>query len=181
LDKKSGQFSIYKDNPYDKVRLSSDIVYSIFEDKSGILWIGTAGDGVNKLDFRKLQFVNYSYQPDNQKSLSNNKIYSLVEDDKGIIWIGTYGGGLNKFDPNNKKNEFERFIHDDKDKNSLKDNGVYCTVKDNNGILWIGMQTGLDFFDTRREKFIRTKNFPVLPGTPGPAVFSLAQTSASEI
>ena len=74
-------FLFLKDNPYDKVRLSTDIVYSIFEDKSGILWIGTAGDGVNKLDFRKLQFVYYSYQPDNKRSLSNNKGFCIFKPD----------------------------------------------------------------------------------------------------
>ena len=88
---------------------------------------------------------------------------------------------LNRFDPSKKNLEFERFSHGLSDKTSILNNEIYCTLKDKKGILWIGTQTGLDYFDTQSKKFVHSKNLPVLPGKPGPAVFSLAQTSSGEI
>ena len=183
FDRKTCQFTAYRDNPYNRTNLGKDIIRTIFEDKFGVLWISTAGGGVTKLDLRKAQFANYSTLSNNIHSLNNNNVYSIVEDEAGILWIGTYGGGFNRLDLKNNGNGFERFVHIGNDPNSLQNNLVRCLFKDKNGLLWIGTESGLEFFDYKTNKFIRSGNIPIisLPSDPIVTVFSLNQTSSGEI
>ena len=46
-DLKTEQFYKYKNNPNDTTSISDNDITSIFEDKSGTLWIGTT-NGINK-------------------------------------------------------------------------------------------------------------------------------------
>nr|HAD52952.1 hypothetical protein [Algoriphagus sp.] len=73
---------------YPSQGLAGEIVFSILEDRSGKIWIGTAGDGLSILDNKK--FTNYSVD----QGLPSNEVYALVETQDGSIWIGTDNGIL---------------------------------------------------------------------------------------
>jgi ligand-binding sensor domain-containing protein len=64
----------------------------MLEDKSGNLWFGTYGGGVNKYDGKS--FTHYT----DKEGLSNNIVLSILEDKNGNLWFGTNGGGASKFD-----------------------------------------------------------------------------------
>lgn len=74
-------------------------VWTINEDKSGSLWIGTIDAGVWKYDGKIL--TNYT----SKDGLANNAINTIYNDKKGELWFGTSGKGVYKF--NGKV--FERF------------------------------------------------------------------------
>ncbi len=84
----------FKNNWTDLHSLSKDIVTSIMEDRSGILWVGTNGGGLNSYNPNRKDFLHFR-RNNNQTSLSYNKIRAVKEDHKGNLWIGTEGGGLN--------------------------------------------------------------------------------------
>ena len=49
LNKYDGhEFTVYKHDPGNDKSLSNNIVTAIYEDDSGVLWIGTEGGGLNK-------------------------------------------------------------------------------------------------------------------------------------
>ncbi|MBI5217749.1 MAG: SpoIIE family protein phosphatase, partial [Bacteroidia bacterium] len=68
--------------------LANNYVYSITEDKTGILWFGTDGGGVSRYDGKS--FTNFT----TAQGLANNYVYSITEDKTGILWFGTAGGGV---------------------------------------------------------------------------------------
>ena len=103
---------------------------SLYEDRSGVIWIGTFGEGICRLNNREKIIQHYYSKSDNDNSLSN-KVYSFCEDRFENLWVGTADSGLNKFD--RKKNKIIRFRHDDKDKNSLSYDRILSILEDKKG------------------------------------------------
>ncbi|MFM9984640.1 MAG: two-component regulator propeller domain-containing protein [Flavobacteriales bacterium] len=67
-------------------------IYTVNEDKSGDLWIGTVDAGVWRFDGVKL--TNYT----TQNGLISNAVTIIYKDRKGELWFGTAGSGVCKFD-----------------------------------------------------------------------------------
>ena len=72
--------------------VGSNIIYSIYEDKSGRIWFATDGRGI----------VMYSYggftSYDESSGLKDKFIYSITEDHKRNIWFSTRDAGIYQFD-----------------------------------------------------------------------------------
>ena len=138
---------LYKfDIPQDKliaVKSSSRInnldnsnILSLYQDRAGIVWIGTAEKGIFKFDRRRTKFKHYTHDPFNPNSLSHSTIRAIYQEPNGTLWIGTLGGGLNKLNPNGDK--FIKYINDHNDKYSLSDNSISAIFKDSYGYFWVG-------------------------------------------
>jgi len=104
----------------EKHKLKIRQVYSIIDDTSGNLWIGsTQGLDMIYRDFLpdttvflrntpdkpELQIQNFSADKGNVFSISNNRIFYLYEDDQGLIWICT-SKGLSQFSWRTRQFEF---------------------------------------------------------------------------
>jgi ligand-binding sensor domain-containing protein len=76
----------------DKNSISSNTVGAMWEDKSGALWFGTTGGGLNRYNASTEKFTRYYYNPQNSNSISSNDVSALWEDSNGNLWIGTLGG-----------------------------------------------------------------------------------------
>ncbi|MBC8190766.1 MAG: response regulator [Candidatus Marinimicrobia bacterium] len=151
--------TVYKHDPEDYTTLSSNFISVVFEDKSGILWIGTGGGGLNKYNREYDSFSQYLYDPKDNKSISSNSIFSIYEDREQILWIGVENGVLNKFD--RKEEKFTRFEVDNSNIGLSIYNFINSICEDKTGNLWIGTNlTGLKKFDTKQEKFIHYKHNP---------------------
>ncbi len=97
-------------------------------DKSGNLWFGTYGGGVNKYDGKSFTVFNSSH------GLANNLVLCIKEDQFGNIWFGTQGGGVSKYD--GKSFTTYNIL------NGLADNVVYSIVEDRKGNLWFATKGG---------------------------------------
>jgi ligand-binding sensor domain-containing protein len=73
--------------------LSKNDIYSIYEDKSGNIWIGATGVGVYKYDGKSFVFYKGTDRMDLTWSIG---IQSIWEDRKGTLWFG-FSGGLFRF------------------------------------------------------------------------------------
>lgn len=92
------QFSNYTIND----GLSQSVVYCIFQDSRGFIWVGTQ-NGLNRFDGENFEI--YRFVPNDVNSISNNWVYAISEDMDGNLWIGTKGG-LNQYRP--RENNFKR-------------------------------------------------------------------------
>jgi ligand-binding sensor domain-containing protein/signal transduction histidine kinase/CheY-like chemotaxis protein len=61
-------------------------VRSVVEDRQGVLWVGTVGAGMFRLDQRGMKLFN------RRTGLSGNSVTALIEDRLGRIWVGTEEG-----------------------------------------------------------------------------------------
>jgi ligand-binding sensor domain-containing protein len=75
---------------------------SIIEDKQGLLWICTLGNGVFSLDQKTGKINNLRHHPNDSNSLSNNMVNGLFIDSQENLWFATEGG-LCKYDVAQKK------------------------------------------------------------------------------
>jgi signal transduction histidine kinase/CheY-like chemotaxis protein/streptogramin lyase len=160
FDRETEQFTRYQHDPADPGTLSHNQVTTIYEDRSGVLWIGTMG-GLNKFDRQTEQFTHYQHDPDDPNSLAVNAVFSLYEDRRGRFWIGTMGGGLDKLDREN-----DQFIHYTV-KNGLSSNTVWGILEEDaspdeeDGNLWLSTTWGLSRFNPQTETF---RNYDVSDG-----------------
>lgn len=74
--------------------LSHNSVTAICEDRRGILWVGTWGGGLNRLDPGSGRFTHFAHQPGVPGSLGDpeNEVWSIYEDSRERLWIGTDNG-----------------------------------------------------------------------------------------
>lgn len=70
--------------------LSSNHVKSLLIDNTGVLWVGTFGTGINKLDLNGKQFNHYSGNLQTG-TIAHNIVRSIYEDTNGTLWFGTRG------------------------------------------------------------------------------------------
>ena len=133
----------------------------IYEDREGILWVGTIGGGLNRFHRDTGTFTVYRHDPADPGSLGNNRINAIYEDRGGTLWIGTGGGGLNTFD--REKETFNRFRKDFRDPASLAHDEVLSIYEDRSNVLWVGTWSGLSKLDREKKKFSHFKHNPFDP------------------
>jgi ligand-binding sensor domain-containing protein len=84
-------------NPANTRSLASANVQSLFEDKSGTLWIGSK-NGLHIYDHAAQVFVRFLHDENNPTTLSDDFVMSILQDKSGVLWFGTSGGGFSKYD-----------------------------------------------------------------------------------
>jgi len=92
--------TVYQPNPDDSLSISHQAIRTIYEDRSGTLWIGTGGGelgGLNKFDRTSETFTSYLHNPDDSTSINSNLIIGIYEDKDGNFWVST-PEGLSLFD-----------------------------------------------------------------------------------
>ncbi len=145
--------------------LCGNIIFSIYQDKSGNIWIGT-DNGLNKIAGEKInnpspEFIGFKHNSKDKQSLSNNNVRTILQDSYGHIWIGT-DEGLNRLLTNDNSGKFRNYKNDPNDFSTISNNQIYSLCEDNYGNLWIGTNGGgLNIYDKSSDKFNRYLNDPL--------------------
>jgi diguanylate cyclase (GGDEF)-like protein len=159
------RFNSYRFSPDNPNSISSDFIMSIYEDKSGVLWIGTIDGGLCRYNSKNNNFTRFQAHGKNGE-ISDNSIFVIYEDRKGNLWVGT-SDGLNLF--NKKTEKFRKFLYHKNDLHSINDNFITTITEDKYNNLWVGTLSGLnriikipDNFDDEIffERYDENKGFP---------------------
>jgi signal transduction histidine kinase len=94
LNRETRHWHTYKHDPEDPTSLSHNWVWAIHKDRTGRLWVGTLGGGLNRFDPEEETFAHYG----EQDGLASDLVLDILEDDHGFLWLGT-ANGLSRFDP----------------------------------------------------------------------------------
>lgn len=119
--------------------LTEEYVTSMFEDRSGTLWFGTAFDGLQMIDEHTGSHQQFRYDMTNPTGLQSNRIFCLTQDRAGNLWVGT-DNGIDKL--NMRAWYFRHYRHDPLNPSSLSHGYVRSVLKDPDGNLWVGTGGG---------------------------------------
>ncbi len=153
----------------------------MYEDKNGVLWIGTQTGGLNRFERNDNKFISYKNDPADPWSLSNNQVTSICKDHSGYLWISTMGGGLNKFDSFN--NKFIHYMNQPGNAGSISSDYIRIVIEDSEFKLWIGTNdAGLNIFDRSNIEFIKvTKDYKDIHGLNDNGIFSILEDNSGII
>ena len=73
-------------------QLSDNYIMSLYQDRGGVLWVGTRTGGVNTWNARSWDLGHFQADWLQQQSVS------AIATDSQTVWVGTFGGGLTKID-----------------------------------------------------------------------------------
>lgn len=120
----------------------------IFYDPAGLLWIGTEGGGVVKLDLDPVNFRSFPSASFSKKSIYTKSLYG---DDDGNIWMGTFKNWIYLFNIYTERIESlplprNKYI-------KALSGVVYAINKDKEGIYWIGYNNILIAYNKKANQF----------------------------
>ena len=144
---------LFQHDKTDPESLNDNTVVSIYQDRAGLLWLGTASGGVNTLNFQQQQFGNYRHNPAIPNSLAPGTVAEIFEDSDGILWVGLIPRGLDRIDRNT--GQITHYVPDPEHANTLSTGANLISIyKDAHGYVWLGgWDSGLDRFDERSGQF----------------------------
>ena len=140
------KFLIYRYNPDDTNSISYNDINCLYEDKNGIIWIGTFNAGLNRFDQSKKSIIRIHQNINDPEGLSHNNINCIIADQSGNLWVGT-DNGLNKLvldDPDNNVCKFKKYFYEPKNNKSLTSSSVFSLFTDRDGNLWVGTDNGIN-------------------------------------
>ncbi|MDP5082454.1 MAG: response regulator [Winogradskyella sp.] len=148
LDIKKNNIKHFVANKNDPYALHYDDVLCLYEDFSGIIWLGTDGAGLSYYDkhLKKFNVITNDQAP---KNINVDVVRSIAVDKDKTMWLGTSGKGLTSIDSDSKV--FKTYTH----QNSKLSSDRIMSLLYHSGDLWIGHQgTGLQVMKSR--SFIKT-------------------------
>ncbi|GAB5410866.1 MAG: hypothetical protein BalsKO_32310 [Balneolaceae bacterium] len=146
-----GLFSFFQVQSFDltyfstQSGLSNNIVYDVYQDHQGYIWVATE-NGLNRFD--AYNFEVFSHELSDSTSISSNIVRTVFEDRAGNLWIGTQQG-LDLFE-----RESESFIHFEIPESYnliLKD--IQDVKQDYNDNFWFLIGSRLFKFDPKEKEY----------------------------
>ena len=135
----------YKKDPFDENSISDNSIHGIYEDKDGLLWVGTNSKGVNVIN-RKNYNVKHLNKTSKDYPISDDNINDIVGIDNKIF-IATKNG-LNEVDKDLKTIN----IYNTED--GICNNNITALFADSKKNVWIGTANGISVLNTNTNEII---------------------------
>ncbi len=155
-------FTHFRHDPQDPASLSADGVWAIFQDRDGVLWLGTHR-GLSEWRPASESFARYQHDPADPMSLSEGNVSSIIQDRGGVLWVGTLSG-LSKWNTN--FGSISHYRHRESAPERLSADLVTSFAEDSSGAVWIGTWSGgLNRLEPATGDFGHYRHDPLDPGS----------------
>lgn len=149
FDETTETFTRYFSDPQNEQTLMDDRVWGLYEDKTGVFWVGSWGDGLHQMDREQETFVRLRNGPGNPAQLSSPYlrrsdptdpgfgagITRIYQDRSDVLWIAAVYGGVDRFDL--KTGERAHYEADRNIPNSVGLNWPWSIYEDRQNIIWL--------------------------------------------
>lgn len=117
-------------DPANSLSVANDDVMALYEDRGGVIWVGTRGGGISRWNPRSL-----ALGPRKPSWLSGTHVMAFAETPSGEVLMATKGQGIVRLDPQGRKLGFLDGLSGYAD---IPDMQVMSLLKDRRGNIWIG-------------------------------------------
>lgn len=163
----------YRHNPQVKDSLAHNIVYSLFLDDTGILWVGTNGNGISKFNTKQREFTLIDAQRPGNHSMTAARVRTLLELPDGDLLIGFKNAGIERYRPG--QGIVQRYSANQAPA-QLNDNNINDFLLTSDGTVLVATNRGLQQFDYMNRQF-HTYNYHSNPydDADGEIIYALAE------
>jgi signal transduction histidine kinase/ligand-binding sensor domain-containing protein/DNA-binding response OmpR family regulator len=177
FDPDISSYDYFKNDPFNPKSVSFSSISSLFTDKTGIVWVGTAGMGINLYDYKANRFSTLLKKKETASRITGFSVRSILEENNDIVWIST--AVLYRW--NRKTGELKSYETSSDKLNDFGNTGVATMIKSSDGKIWTTTTEGLYRYDPHTEKARQYKFNPAdssgLPQKEVYAVFEDRQNS----
>lgn len=124
-------FKVYTASKTDSTSIPGNLIYRLFDDSKGRIWVGTFGKGLCIYNKEQDSFQRIELEHSTRK---NEIITGIIEDGQGNIWVSSRVSGLHRFEIT----EDQHF----KQSNYLSDKEINALYLDLKGNIWAGAING---------------------------------------
>ena len=132
-------YKLIDPHEYRQESLSDHSIRSFFQDRTGVIWIGTNTAGVDNWSKFRNKFHSIQYAGENGWGLNNRVVLSINEVSNGNLWVGT-PAGISIMDKDSQSAEY--FTHDPDNRSSISDHAVITIEEDQDETVWVGTDGG---------------------------------------
>ncbi|MET0266419.1 MAG: two-component regulator propeller domain-containing protein [Duganella sp.] len=157
-------FHQYRASSLDKNGIADNQISTLYQDRTGTLWIGNWYTGLDKVDLASGGFERYTENQGVFSAISSNKVRALADAGGNKVWIAT-ADGLTRLDPDSGVTEIWR--NDPHNPASLPSNQLLSLATDRKNRLWVGSIDGVAYRDPVSGRYTR------LPLDADPAALSV--------
>ena len=115
---------------------SLDLVWRIFEDQAGGVWVGTYGHGLLKLNESLQQFEPVDFLDDAEDQGFSFDIEAVIEDNSGRLWVSVWRRGVYILDINTQK-VLAEFEYTKAGEHGMSSDYLSNMYKDSGGGIWL--------------------------------------------
>ena len=157
------QFINDEDDPFS---ISGNFISEIKMDSNGNIWVGTVGNGLNRIGRSVgtdsiLSFQRYNANPSDPEGLKSDIVYSIHEDALKRMWIGTGAAGLALLNP------YNGMVRHFSDNVGIRGDAIYDILEDNQNQLWLSSNNGITKFQFNEPDDINVENYDYEDGLQG--------------
>lgn len=150
-------FKYYFHNPKDDQSLSMNSLTSLFADRGGKIWIGTAGKGINLYDQNRKNFELYSGMIDTEPFKSSFSVTAIMADSKNYLWISSQH---KLFKVNRKTRQYTRV--------SLlygPEGEITSVLEDGKQNIWVSSSAGIHRISESGDRIVHYTHDPLNPNS----------------
>jgi len=136
--------------------IGADRVGAVFRDRSGLVWVGTWGEGLARHDPRTRAFRSLRFSPNRPDGLTHAAAVRAIETRDGRIWVGTNGNGIDVLD-----RDLHRVAEFRPNASGLTDGAITCLAESSDGTMWVAtLNSSLHVLRPGAKQFVRVESVP---------------------